>query len=292
MVGPRVPAVCQNPVMSSPGAPTGTEADAPQPWWRQGAAWVGKKLAENAIGALWPVAALAAAAAIAIARKWIAREWACIEKPWCTVSGWSLGFLILIALALVAATCLLAAWVLRLRVRLAAAAAALTTAEAERTAAVEAAARARRGKTPDQPPPFRPINVDDERLHLRWQLRKPPAHWLGYDLSHQVAPNYVQEALDGPFHSVLGCQERLEESGGGSGYGRSSPYLEPRCPGCRRFVFSVRQEPGEYHSSAYVWQVRAQALGELQRMHRNGNALEGERIVLARPQYWQRMMPP
>src|SRR5882724_11770937 len=32
--------------------------------------------------------------AAVFARRWIANEWACVEKPWCEVGGWSLGVLL------------------------------------------------------------------------------------------------------------------------------------------------------------------------------------------------------
>jgi hypothetical protein len=275
--------------MSGQEVPRAKSPDTPRPWWRKAAAWVGKQYAEHAIAATWSAIGVVGAA-VAAARKWLGHEWACIEGPWCTVGGWSLGLLILVMLALIAAVAWLLARVLRLRGRLETASAAL--AAAERAAAVdpaiEAVAKARLGKAPDPPPAFKYKVVDDERLNLRWQLRRPSSEWLEHDLNRVGSP-FVQQVLDGPFHAVEGCQDRLQERGGGSG----TPYLEPRCPGCRKLIFRVRELAGESQAWAYAWEVRAQALGELQRMHRNDNtALQKQRIVLERPQYWQRMIPP
>jgi hypothetical protein len=273
---------------SEPSSASQPEALPPQRWWRKAAAWVGKQYAEHAIAATWSAIGVVGGA-IAIAGKWLGREWACIEGPWCTVSGWSLGLLTLVTLALIAAVAWLLVRVRRLRGRLETASAALAAAKraAAVEAAIEAAARARLGRTPPDAQAFKYKVVDDERLNLRWQLRRPSSEWLEQDLNRVGSP-FVQQVLDGPFHAVEGCQDRLQERGVSSG----APYLEPRCPGCRKLIFRVRELPGESVAFAYTWEVRAQALGELQRMHRNNNtALQKPRIVLERPQYWQRMIP-
>jgi hypothetical protein len=69
---------------------------------------------------------------------------------------------------------------------------------------------------------FQHINVEDERLKLRWILRRPLKDWCDLqDVTNRLSPESVRDILDGPFHAVEGCYERLAEGGGTSGYGRS-----------------------------------------------------------------------
>jgi hypothetical protein len=49
-----------------------------------------------------------------LARRWITNE-ACIDKPWCEVRGWSLGALIVVAVATTLAVIVLGLWLRRTR---------------------------------------------------------------------------------------------------------------------------------------------------------------------------------
>jgi hypothetical protein len=139
-------------------------------------------------------------------------------------------------------------------------------------------------------PPFQPIQVDDERLNLRWYIRQPPHDWLNYqDVRHRLSPSAVQEIIDGPYHAV--CLERVQEenaSFGGSGH--TSPVLLETCPSCGARLFTTPHRHLE-PTVAFSWKVRAQAVQELQRMHRGGTRIEGPRLVLEKPLYWGDMEP-
>ncbi len=272
----RIHAVCQTLQMVRQGVP----ASGTQRWWRKTTAWLGVKNAEGVINALWTLGALTVVGWITIARAWIAREWACIQQAWCEVRGWSLGLLLVSTLALAVGICLVASYALKLRAR-------LRTERAASAGAPSSGRTAQPALAAERPPPFQPIPVADENLHLDWHLCKPPDHWLSLDPG-RLAPSYVQEILDGPFHAT--CHERLEESFGDRTHG-VSPTLGERCPGCGAQLFNVRAEPLE-SQLAGVWTVRSQALGELQRMHRGGTEIKGPRLVLANPQYWRKLRPP
>jgi hypothetical protein len=140
---------------------------------------------------------------------------------------------------------------------------------------------------------FEPIEVIDKRLNLRWIIRVSPKQWLAtQDPIRSLVPRAVMEFLDGPYHAMDGCNERLEEfGGGGGGYGGESPIFRERCPGCRAQIYKPAQRSLESRY-ADAWTVRAQALAELQRMSRNGTVIQGSRIVLERPLYWEKMLPP
>src|ERR1700683_3203472 len=90
-------------------------------------------------------------------RHWLADEWACINRPWCEVRGWSLGVLIIIAIATTVAVIVFGRSCYRIRRAL-----------REMTAQPKAM----------QKPQFRDIEVEDKRLNLRWVIRRPPHEWL------------------------------------------------------------------------------------------------------------------
>lgn len=234
---------------------------------------LGEKLGDK-VADWFVVAVLAVAGAWAwFAWKWIANEWACIRKPWCEVQGWSLGVLI----AATVATTLAAAYLgCRLYV-------ARRELHSVRTVLAVKTAK------PPLPPPFRQITVEDERLKLRWFVRKPPSAWLHWrDVAGTITPAYVHETLDGPFHAVPGCNAPLQVT-----YSHSMPVLSQRCPSCGEQIFRGRTpESGWGEEPVNPYNVRAQALEELQRMERNGTALNDDvPIVLERPVYWNVMLP-
>jgi hypothetical protein len=135
-------------------------------------------------------------------------------------------------------------------------------------------------------PKFEPIEVIDQWLNLRWFIRARPAQWLEIqDPGRTLVPRAVLDILDGPYHAATGCNERLEEY---SPFGGGAPSLGERCPGCGAPTFQpVERGLESRHVDAST--VRAQALAELQRMSRNGTPIEGPRIVLERPLYWEKM---
>jgi hypothetical protein len=144
---------------------------------------------------------------------------------------------------------------------------------------------------PPGPTPFKSIDVIDERLHLRWIIRVPPEQWLTQVKPKDLTPAGLMRILDGPFHAVPSCNERLEEYRRGYGLKRGMPVLGMRCLGCKADLFKIA-EHDEESRDAMAWWVMAQALAELQRMHRSGTRIEGPRVVLERPLYWENMLPP
>jgi hypothetical protein len=128
--------------------------------------------------------------------------------------------------------------------------------------------------------PFQAIDVIDERLKLRWIILGPPDKWVErvnpYGRHTRVS---VERILHGPFHAVADCNERLSDYGWDREQirtGRASPLLSGRCPGCKAPLFTMAS------ASDYprVWTVRAQALAELQRLHRSDTPIEGPRIIV------------
>jgi hypothetical protein len=252
-------------------------------------AWLLKKAADHIVGAVISLVSLTAILGwLAGIGVWLGREWTCVRQSLCTVSGWSLGVLIGVAVIFGAAAVVLALSCMRLKRRLK-----TTATQAASAIAALATAQAKKGlrEVLARPPPFAPIQVDDERLHLQWQILKPPTQWEPQlDPQRDLSPQHVKSIIDGPFHAVPGCGERLREFGGSGWYG-SDPSLDSRCPGCHAELFSVRQQPLESRLID-AWATRAQALAELQRMQRSGVPIVGPRLVLQRPQYWNKMRPP
>jgi hypothetical protein len=213
---------------------------------------------------------------LVLARHWLFAEWACITKPWCEVSGWSLGVLIADATVTTCAAILLGSLWYRMRRRV-------------RRKVAEPTTRER------VTPQFHDIEVEDRRLNLRWYIRRPPHEWLHWrNINRTISPDAVQQVLDGPFHSVRTCNAPLPErllTGLINEVTRTSPLLGEECSNCGQRVYQ-----GTAGSGAKVWAVRAYALEELQRMQRNGTRLpEGQwspPIVLENPQYWRLMVPP
>jgi hypothetical protein len=226
-----------------------------RPRWRKALAWFGVKLAEHAltyvvglltvgVGAAWVLGWLTGMGRFLISDR--------------TISAWLLGILVVAALGFGVGAVALFHHNRQLR----------------RAMALPKGTR----------PPFQPIEVNDERLHLRWFIRQPPELWLHYqDVQHTLSPPAVQQILDGPFHAV--CLERVMEQRSGYGEGHSSPILLETCPGCGAHLFTTPHRNLEA-TFAYSWTVRAQAVQELQRMHRKRIPIEGPRLVLENPLYW------
>jgi hypothetical protein len=132
-------------------------------------------------------------------------------------------------------------------------------------------------------PLFHPIEVEDQKLMLRWFIRRPPHEWLLWrNVAKNLSPQEVQQALDGPFHAAPGCNAPLLEFHGHGVGELLPPTLAEQCRHCGERVFQ---------GYAGVSRVRADALEELQPMNLNGTALEGRTlqdppIVLEKPAYW------
>jgi hypothetical protein len=239
-------------------------ADNSRPWWRRALAWLGVKLAEHLL------AYVVSLVSLALVIGWlsgIGKFFASERK----ISGWSLGALDMAVL--VSGVAALALWVYNRRLKRA-----MTTVS----------------KQPDSLPtvsraPFQPIEVDDERLHLRWYIRQRPESWLHYqDVQHTLSPPAVKDILDGPYHAV--CLERVTELKASYSSGYTSPILMEVCPNCGAHLFIAPHRNLE-RTFAFSWNVRAQAIQELQRMHRKGITIEGPRVALERPLYWADMEP-
>lgn len=233
---------------------------------------VGDKVADWLFeGLKWLVGSVLLGGWAVLARHWIAGEWACISKPSCEVSGWSLGALIAVTIMTTGAAIVLGWLWYRTRRKL---------------RAMEA-----KPKTPQ----FRDIQVEDERLNLRWFIRRRPNDWLQWrNVADTIPAQDVHTVLDGPFHAD--CMAALVEiparqtSSGFSG----SPTFDENCRTCGQRIFI-----GSRHHEGYavsVWRVRAYALEELQRMQRKGTKIPEAQwsppIALENPEYWKVMLPP
>jgi hypothetical protein len=239
-------------------------ADSSRPWWRRALAWLAVKVAEHLL------AYVVSLVSLALVIGWLSGigKFFGSER---TISGWLLGALDIAVFILGVAA--IALWGHSRRLKRA------MTGASKRANSVPTVARA----------PFQPIEVDDERLQLRWYIRQRPESWLHYmDVQHRLAPFAVQDILDGPFHTV--CLERLQEHRSGYGGSNSSPFLSENCPSCGVKLFTVPRRALE-SDFALSWTVRAQAVEELQRMQRGGARIEGPRLVLERPLYWGTMVP-
>jgi hypothetical protein len=239
--------------------------------------------------AIWPILV----AWLVLARHWVANEWACINKPWCEVRGWSLGVLIALAIAAIVVALYFGRGWFRTKRELRASKSELV--EAQKSLAAKESKVTTAPRLPVRTA-FQKIAVEDKRLKLRWFIRRPPHEWLHLrDVATRVSPQALQEILDGPFHSAAGCNAPLREiSPPSAGYGRSSPTFEDHCPSCGQRVFWAASRPGFVHEKwVDVWPVRAQALEELQRMERNDSSVfERDPIALEKPDYWKLMLPP
>lgn len=85
------------------------------------------------------------------------------------------------------------------------------------------------------PQPFKPIDVDDERINFRWTIRRPPAEWLEVN-PNKLTSRAVEQILDGPLHTT--CMARTESTGDEP----SDVLLSAYCPHCRAQVFGLRDD--------------------------------------------------
>ncbi len=154
-------------------------------------------------------------------------------------------------------------------------------------AAGVAAPPAAPASAPKAPQPFQRITVEDQRLKLRWSIRRPPKEWLDWrNIRSTISPGAVHQVLDGPFHAAPDCNAPLEEpwvSRPSGGY----PIFKDTCPSCGERVFRTSDGGAPLADT-----VRAQALEEVQRMARNKPVLDGADITLERPAYWKVMLAP
>jgi hypothetical protein len=202
--------------------------------------------------------------------KWLVEEWACIRQPQCKVPGWLHGILMVSAVVGIAAALVLGRWWLRARRDLRALQARISG-----------------------PPAFRDIEVEDQKLNLRWFIRRRPSLWLNWrNVATTISPAAVHDVLDGPFHAAPGCNAPLVEIQRSNS--TAPPQFDQECRSCGRQVFRGARFDEGY--GVDVWAVRAGALEELQRMQRNGTKLPEAQwrapVVLENPEYWKLMLPP
>ena len=208
----------------------------------------------------------------ALAWAWLRTEWSCIQQLMCQVPGWWHGTLIVLtAVATAAAVWFGRAW-------------------------YRSRGELRAVQTRAHPPPFRDIEVEDRKLKLRWFIRRPPREWLGWrDVAQNISPGAVHQVLDGPFHAAPGCSAPVREipaKGLLAEVGQVSPTFDEHCSQCGGHIF----QSSNVVLKVEVWPVRAAAIQELQRMHRNGTKLRDvgwtDPVVLQNPDYWKLMLPP
>jgi hypothetical protein len=214
---------------------------------------------------------------------WMANEWACINKTWCEVRGWSLGALIVVTVVMTAAVAYVGVVLLRAQREL----------REVRATKTELKGGNARVLGPGESPSFQKITVEDQHLKLRWFIRKPPKEWLDWrNIAGTVSPDAVQHVLDGPFHAGPGCNAALVENWIGIG-GNKEPVFADRCSICGQMIYKGLPAFGG-EVPARAWRVRASAIEELQRMERNGTRFDGAPIVFEQPgpAYWNVMLPP
>jgi len=232
------------------------------------------KAADKAVE--WVVAGILTAlvAWLLLARHWVVNEWACINKQWCEVEGWSLGSLIAFAAAAATAAGYIGFRLYRTQRDL----------RAQLAVAKPKTSGMRVYVSGDMP--FQKITVEDQRLRLRWFLLRPPKEWLHLrDIARSCAPSAVQAILDGPFHAEPECNAELAQTWVGTA--EPQPVFIKRCSSCGKVIFR-----GLQNKDVAVWPVRAMALEELQRMERSGTKFDGRAITLEKPAYWIAMLPP
>jgi hypothetical protein len=221
------------------------------------------KVSKNVVNWLWPIILVTVGAVWA----WLGKVWTCVKQPICQVPGWWHGTLIVSAvIATAAALWFGLAWY-RVRRKL-------------REAQEQANAK---------PKPFQHVEILDNRLNLRWVLRRPPSAWIDWQNIGQQGPLAVRDVLSGPRHAKEGCNTPLKEGFVGSGLIELSggPYFDGKCRHCNEQIFE---------GAAKVDSVCAQALEEVQRMYWNGTKIYESQwnraIVLENPEYWTVMRPP
>jgi hypothetical protein len=255
----------QNDVINTSGPPS---------WLRRCVAWVIDQSLKLLFTAICTTLASAALFAGWRAGAWavVANEVTCIQHEWCTVRGWTLGALIVASIALAGASAFffVLAWRRRRALSL-----------------INSTVPVASPPAPVSPPSFDPILVEDQQFKLRWRILKPPQDWMDSPaLIDGYSPRIVQRILDGPFHGVEGCGERLAED---QETYNSPDHFKRVCPGCDVVLFRESRNRDGSPQHLLVWDTRGQVLAELQRMQRNGATIAGPRVVLERPLYWKTM---
>lgn len=180
---------------------------------------------------------------------WTAREWACVQRSMCEVSGPSLGAAILALLVFVGLLVWLIPFYWHHRKR-----------------------------------KFKPFDVIDEKLKLKWSMQKDPDSWLNKGYSEMAGPNAIDTGvLIGPVHDIPTCNDVVPTRGANT-FGDLE--LERRCLGCGDLLFS-NADPHTPLVRALRWSV----FRELERLDRlkplAKRMRRRRRIVLERPNYWQ-----
>lgn len=120
---------------------------------------------------------------------------------------------------------------------------------------------------------FRPLEVLDTKFNLLWRITTNPCDWLDKNLD-RFSPDYMGSFIDGPFHAVAGCYERLSirtNSG--------DELFMWLCFGCDQDV-TQQQEGG-----IKLNELKKGALADLQRLHRQGVSIK-HKMELKKPLYW------
>ncbi|HUG03963.1 MAG TPA: hypothetical protein VML92_06015 [Steroidobacteraceae bacterium] len=122
---------------------------------------------------------------------------------------------------------------------------------------------------------FEPFAVADKKFDLEWRIVRSVEEWL------RTTPSYTHDAsaVDGPFHAMPECLERLNVE-----YKGSEPYVVPRCPQCAILLFTA----GTMHHG----RAKSDVIEELRRQERQGKAV-GPKAALEIAKYWNGIrMPP
>jgi hypothetical protein len=244
----------------------------------RGARWLGIGAAEEARGsALKHLVEIAVGLGVlGFLRHWLVEQTRCLVALSCQITGPHATLLVLCLLSLVAVAAVLT-W------RLTRTQAALRETKEDLDSKSQLLDSIR--SPPPRPAPFKPIPVEDRKLHLRWYIRHPPKEWLHWQSQIEVTPQLVKDVLDGPYHSSIDCGERLREDSI-----ISEPHLSCECPGCGSRLWQTASANVDLMAQN-TWDFRWQTVEELKRMHMNGNPLEGPTIYLERPKYWKGLLP-
>jgi hypothetical protein len=183
---------------------------------------------------------------------WIALEWSCVRQSSCAVSGPSLGAAIVVLLVFAGQLGWLIPFYWRHRKR-----------------------------------KFKPFDVVDEQLKLKWSMRADPDGWLHKGFSESTSPTAIDAILVGPVHDIPTCNDNLATRGANTFGNRE---YERRCPGCRDALFS-KDDPHTPLVNALRWGVFHE-LERLDRLTPLKKRMKRRRIVLERPQYWRVIHPP
>jgi hypothetical protein len=129
---------------------------------------------------------------------------------------------------------------------------------------------------------FRPVAVEDHEYEMEWQLREDPKNWVHLNLREQT-PYFVKQILAGPYHLKKGCRNDLYFQMPEDRF--EGPKFRALCPRCD-YGNDEFDPPAE---QADLNRLRTMALGELQRLHRNGVDLTNT-VTLEQPHYGTEMV--